>query len=171
MPRNVEIKARLHDPGTALAAAAALGNSPPRIIRQVDTFFRCDRGRLKLREFGDGTGELIFYDRPDSGGPRTSRYTICPAADPRRLADVLGQACGSIGTVSKTRTLVMAGRTRIHLDEVADLGWFLELEVVLEPDEPEAAGRAEAFDLMEKLGVDPGDLITGAYLDLLNRPG
>ncbi|MBU2500702.1 class IV adenylate cyclase [bacterium] len=171
MPRNVEIKARLHDPEAALAAAAALGTSPPVIIRQVDTFFRSSRGRLKLRDFGDGKGELIFYDRPDREGPKTSHYAICPVDDPRVLTEVLGPACGTTGTVSKTRTLVMAGRTRIHLDEVADLGWFLELEVVLEPDEPEAAGMAEAFALMEKLGVDRSDLVTGAYLDLLGRSG
>ena len=69
--------------------------------------------------------------------------------------------------MQKTRTLLLVGRTRVHLDRVQGLGHFLELEVVLEDDEPLEAGIAEAHDIMARLGVAPAQLIEGAYLDLL----
>jgi predicted adenylyl cyclase CyaB len=72
--------------------------------------------------------------------------------------------------VIKHRTLLMAGRTRIHLDRVQDLGEFVELEVVLREDESADDGIAEAHQLMKHLGVSPDQLIEGAYLDMLKRP-
>ena len=44
---------------------------------------------------------------------------------------LLSPAYGQVGRVRKSRTLFLAGRTRIHLDRVEGLGDFLELEVVL----------------------------------------
>ena len=49
------------------------------------------------------------------------------------------------------------------------LGHFLELEVVLEDEEPLETGIQEAHDIMARLGVEPSQLIEGAYLDLLAK--
>ena len=42
---------------------------------------------------------------------------------------LLTAALGVRGQVIKTRTLYIAGQTRIHIDQVQGLGDFLELEV------------------------------------------
>ena len=63
----------------------------------------------------------------------------------------------------------IVGRTRVHLDEVEQLGSFVELEVVLDDDEPVEAGRREAAVLMAALSLSPSDLVSGAYIDLLER--
>jgi len=165
---NVEIKARVRDPERFAAAAAALGDGPAREIPQHDVFFRVPRGRLKLRRFADGSGELIQYARPDRTGPSTSEYVLVPTAAPDALRDALARALGEAGEVVKRRRLWLAGRTRIHLDDVAGLGHFMELEVVLRPGEDPDAGRTEARALMARLGVTETDLIDKAYVDLLN---
>ena len=67
----------------------------------------------------------------------------------------------------KHRTLFMIGRTRVHLDRVDGLGQFLELEVVLENQETSASGTAVAQELMADLGIEPSQLVEGAYIDLL----
>ena len=167
MPRNVEIKARAGDPARLRALAMALADGPPVVIEQTDTFFAAGSGRLKLRRFADGTGELIGYDRPDAAGPKTSRYGIAPVADGAALLAVLSTALPVRGVVRKRRELLLCGRTRIHLDQVEGLGHFLELEVVLAEGEGLAAGEAEARALMARLEVNRADLVTGAYLDLL----
>jgi predicted adenylyl cyclase CyaB len=69
--------------------------------------------------------------------------------------------------VRKTRYLYLVGQTRIHLDEVEGLGQFMELEVVMREGQTEAEGQAIAQDLMASLGVERGDLLEGAYMDLL----
>jgi len=168
MARNVEIKARVRDAARLRALALAVGEEPLELIRQRDTFYHVNRGRLKLREFADGTGELIAYERPDRPGPRTSRYTISPAPDPARLHAALTQALGVRGVVAKERTLIRRGRTRIHLDRVTGLGDFVELEVVLTADESEADGRAVALELMARLEIDERDLMEQAYIDQMD---
>jgi predicted adenylyl cyclase CyaB len=167
MPRNIEIKARIDAIATLRPRAAAIATQGPVEIRQDDTFFRCNNGRLKLRDFGDGRGELIFYQRADSAGPKTSHYVLTPTADPAGLREALQSAWGAIGRVRKQRTLYLAGRTRIHLDEVEALGAYVELEVVLADGEGAEAGEREARALMDRLGIVPASLVEGAYLDLL----
>lgn len=142
--------------------------SGPTKISQDDTFFKCDTGRLKLRAFPDGSGELIFYKRENAGGPKTSFYEIVPTAVADSLRSALTQAYGQVGRVKKERTVYMVGRTRVHIDQVEGLGSFMELEVVLAEDESEDKGMQEAYELMVNLGITEDALIDQAYVDLIN---
>ena len=167
MARNIEIKARIESVAILGERAAAFADEGPIEIEQDDTFFRCDAGRLKLRTFANGEGELIFYRRSDQQGPKESFYVRTPTAAPDSLREALTLAYGQAGRVRKRRTLFLAGRTRIHLDVVENLGHFLELEVVLRENELTEAGVLEAEELIQRLGVNPSHLIDRAYVDLL----
>ena len=83
---------------------------------------------------------------------------------------MLKLAYGIRGIVRKTRYLYLVGQTRIHLDDVEGLGQFMELEVVLKEEQSNEEGQKIAEDLMSALGVERGDLIDGAYMDLLEKP-
>jgi predicted adenylyl cyclase CyaB len=171
LSRNIEIKARIAGVAALFPRAAALADTGPVEILQEDTFFRCEAGRLKLRMFSEDLGELIFYRRADRKGPRESFYLRSPTTAPRILRESLALAYGEVGRVRKQRTLFLSGRTRIHLDRVEGLGEFLELEVVMGDADDAAAGpaeaEAEAFDLMDKLGIGREQLVDVAYVDLL----
>ena len=167
MPRNIELKARIDSVEAMLPVARALADGPPQSIAQDDTFFVCANGRLKLRDFGDGSGELIHYQRADTAGPKLSDYVRVPTSEPAALREALGRVQGVLGRVRKTRWLLLAGPTRIHLDRVEGLGDFLELEVVLRDDQSEAEGVAMADALLQALGVSPTQRLAGAYLDLM----
>lgn len=167
MARNVEIKARVADLAAVENRARAIATSGPQDIAQDDTFFTCPRGRLKLREFADGTGQLIHYLRADESGPKTSDYVISPTASPATLRESLARALGVVGRVRKRRRLYLVDRTRIHLDDVEGLGAFLELEVVLREGEGAESGDAEAARIMRLLGIDEAQLVRGAYVDQL----
>ena len=166
--RNVEIKARIASVEAMTPRVAALADQGPIEIEQDDTFFRCERGRLKLRAFSVAEGQLIFYRRPDQAGPKESFFVISPTASPDSLREALSLAFGIAGRVRKHRTLYLVGRTRVHLDQVEGLGHFLELEVVLREGESAEAGVKEARALMAALGIADDQLIDGAYVDLLS---
>ncbi|MEW4563803.1 class IV adenylate cyclase [Bremerella sp. JC770] len=169
MARNIEIKARLSQRSELEDRIVSIADSGPIVLKQVDQFFRVPEGRLKLRQINDEHAELIFYRRSDSAGPKTSDYSRVPIVHPDQLSQLLGSALEPLGIVKKTRTLYLVGQTRIHLDDVEDLGSYLELEVVLESSQTEAEGQAIAHQLMEKLAIDAKDLVVGAYVDHLAK--
>jgi predicted adenylyl cyclase CyaB len=169
MPTNIEIKARVRDFSDLKRRAEALSDSPLEVIPQEDTFFVTPKGRLKLRVLAPDRAQLVYYERPDHDGPKRSDYFIFNTNDPENLKTTLKLALGVRGVVKKTRYLYLVGQTRVHLDDVAGLGYFMELEVVLRDDQSDNDGQAIANDLMKKLGVEPTDLIEGAYMDLLEK--
>lgn len=168
MPKNVEIKARLADSERAQHTARQISGSDPEVIHQHDIFFATRSGRLKLRMFPDGSGELIAYHRQDTADIRTSSYRMARTADARVLREILAKlGATTVGEVRKHRLLYLVGQTRVHLDRVEGLGDFLEFEVVLRDGQSESSGAVIARDLMAAFGIDHNDLIAGAYVDLL----
>jgi predicted adenylyl cyclase CyaB len=167
MPVNIEIKARVDDFDVLSARAEALSDVPVKVIPQEDTFFNTEKGRLKLRMLAPDLGYLIYYERPDRDGPKRSEYHLAKTNEPENLKTALALALGVRGVVRKTRYLYMVGQTRIHLDEVDGLGYFMELEVVMREGQSDAEGQAIAEDLMRRLGVREEALIEGAYMDLI----
>ena len=169
MARNVEIKARVQSLDAIRRLVIALTPSPPELISQIDTFFVVPRGRLKVRQFTDGSGELIAYDRADQAGPKASSYKVVSCADANALCAVLSRLLAVRGRVVKRRELFLVDRTRVHLDDVEHLGTFVELEVVLRDEESIEDGRREASELMHRLGIAPESLVSSAYIDLLEQ--
>jgi len=169
MSRNIEIKARISAVCALYEKTSLLADAGPTDLAQEDVFFNCREGRLKLRMFADGSGELIFYRRRDQAGPKESFYIRSPTTSPGSLCEALILAYGEVGRVKKQRTLFLVGRTRVHLDRVEGLGDFLELEVVLGDDETAEGGIREAHALMRQLGIGADQLIENAYIDLLSQ--
>jgi predicted adenylyl cyclase CyaB len=169
MPANIEIKARVHDFAGLQERAEQLSDTLCQVIPQEDIFFNCPHGRIKLRVLGPQHGQLVYYVRQDIAGPKHSEYKIFETDDPASLKLILSEAFGVRGVIIKVRYLYMAGQTRIHLDDVKGLGKFMELEVVLRPDQTDGNGQAIAKYLMEQLGVREQDLIETAYMDMLEK--
>jgi predicted adenylyl cyclase CyaB len=168
LPSNIELKARARNFEAIKLRAEQLSDTPVQVIFQEDTFFNTPQGRLKLRVLADHA-ELIYYTRPDQDGPKRSDYHITRSNEPENLKRVLGLAYGVRGVVKKRRYLYVVEQTRIHLDDVEGLGQFMELEVVMQDGRSDAEGQAIAEGLMSALGVERGDLIEGAYMDLLEK--
>lgn len=171
MARNVEIKASI--PSSAFAKlkarVAGLADGEPVLLKQIDSFFDSQKGRLKLREFSNGRAELLYYERQDLLGPKTSNYMRIEIDSAAEVKSLLTASNGLLGVVTKRRELSFIGQTRIHLDEVEGLGTFLELEVVLDENETSAVGMAIAEELMNRLRIQPDQLISNSYFDLLDE--
>ncbi|CAG9574905.1 unnamed protein product [Danaus chrysippus] len=172
--RNVEIKAVVHDMEKICKIAEELSGGPPEIIHQDDTFYKTNNGRLKMRIYADKSATLVRYSRSDVSGPKLSDYDLLEFSNNetetiKQLDDILRKCMGARGRVVKERKLYMVGQTRVHIDKVEDLGDFMEIEVVLCPEQTLEEGQDIAKDIQTKLGVRDEDLIQCAYVDLLEK--
>ena len=169
MKSNVEIKAKITDFEELRKLIEHLCSPDPIVLNQRDIYYDAKNGRLKLRIFSVNEGELIYYERQNIEGPKRSDYSIYKTTEPVKLNETLNSSLKVIGVVEKRRTVYLYGQTRIHLDEVNNLGNFIELEVVLKTDQDFEEGISIAKEIIETLGINDKDLIKGSYIDLINN--
>ena len=162
---NVECKARDGDPEATAQRCAALGAVDHGVLHQRDTYFAGARGRLKLRDEDPGGSRLIAYQRPDSTADTESRYVLAAVAEPAAVREALDAALGTTVEVVKRRRLFIYDNVRIHLDDVDELGTFIELEGVV--DDNLERTRATVARLRAELGIAQDALVAAGYSDLL----
>jgi adenylate cyclase class IV len=173
---NLELKVRTDAAGLALAqqrlVAAGIAR---RELEQIDTYFAARQGRLKLREINavgeEPAAELIAYARPSVVGPRWSTYHRLPiaVAQVAALRAALATTIGVAVVVAKRREVGIRERTRVHLDRVEGLGYFVELETVVASEDHRAGAADELAATAAWLGlaVAGPDVIAESYADLL----
>lgn len=164
--KNIEIKAKIHNYDRVKRLVEELCPIPIQTEQQEDTFFNTPKGRLKLRET-IGESAIMYYDRPNSHGPKQSDIALSFTNNPDTLKSVLSKSIGIRGVVKKRRILYKYAQTHIHLDDVEGLGKFIELEVVLMENKSAEDGNKIVQDLMEKFDIQNSDLIDVAYIDLI----
>jgi adenylate cyclase class IV len=163
--RNIELKAIDPDPSRSLAVCRALGAEDRGTIAQCDTYFEVARGGLKLREEQPGRPHLIQFERASEPQQRESRYRIIEVSD----GEALCAAIGIRGVVVKRRRLLLWQGVRIHLDEVEQLGTFIELEAVAPADSNLDHEHRLVAELRDALGITDERLIALGYAAQLLR--
>jgi predicted adenylyl cyclase CyaB len=168
--RNVELKARDRAPARTLRRALTAGAVEAGVLEQRDTYFRVQRrGRLKLREEHGQPALLVAYARADGDKPRPSEYELVAVPDPEALRRTLAHVLGVVRVVEKRRRLLLWEQTvRLHLDDVRDLGTFLEIEAVAAPESDLAQEREQVDRLAEALRIRRADLVARSYVDLFD---
>jgi len=166
MNQNIELKTRFADHAKAKRILRALGAKAQKPMSQVDTYFHCKTGRLKLREMPDRT-ELIWYRRPDGSRPRASNYIVVKITDAKGIKIALSSALGLRGVVRKRRQWFLWKNVRIHLDTIQGLGRFIEFEAVIGPKETPAEGHDRIALLCRQLGITKRHVLRNSYVDIL----
>jgi adenylate cyclase, class 2 len=101
-----------------------------------------------------------------------SNYHLVPVLDPDATAAALADALGVRAVVEKARRLLLWRNVRIHLDTVAGLGSFVELEAVSDLPGGLVAEEAKIAELRGALNIADDLLVARGYADLLERmPG
>ena len=164
---NVEIKAICRDQERIRRILLEKNADYAGTDHQVDTYFKSRKGRLKLRE-GTIENNLIWYERADQAGPKTSHCILYKTEKGSVLKNILSETMGVMVIVDKEREIYFIDNIKIHLDLVKGLGTFLEIEAQSkEGDKSEAFLNRQCFQLMEKFGVKKDDLLSDSYSDLL----
>src|SRR5262245_58792643 len=131
MARNIEIKVRVADFDAMRRAVGALGARWSATEQQVDRYFELDgSARLKLRTINGQKAQLIRYHRPETTSVRCSDYDITPVRDHEAEACLVPKG-KPVVTIRKRREIFLRDNVRFHLDQVEELGTFLELEAVV----------------------------------------
>jgi homotetrameric cytidine deaminase len=168
--RNVEFKARDPHPDATLQAALAHGAADEGILHQRDVYFGARDGRLKLRIQPDGA-QLIGYQRANAAEARLSAYHLADVPDPEATIAALDATLGITVEVVKRRRLLLWRDVRIHLDDVDDLGHWVELEAVAPPESDLADEHAKVAELREVLGIGDELLVADGYAAMLLAQG
>ena len=167
MHLNIEIKARCSDPSVIRQILLEKNARFVGTDHQVDTYFKVPHGRLKLRE-GNIENALIHYQRNNQEGPKRSEVILYKSKSSPDLKAALTAANGILKIVDKRREIYFIDNVKFHLDEIIDLGSFVEIEAI---DKNGSIGQAKLDEqcnyFMNLFGIKKGDLIAGSYADLI----
>ena len=164
---NIEIKARTSSTAAIREYLISHGAEQRGTDLQTDTYFNTRKGRLKLRQ-GKIENNLIYYERGESNGPRQSNFSLMEVKDPENLKAILSAASGIKIVVEKKREIYFIANVKFHLDELARLGNFVEIEASnrYAPLSVEKL-REQCNFYMKEFGIRQADLLQGSYSDML----
>ena len=99
------------------------------VNHQIDTYFKVEHGRLKLRE-GNVENNLIHYFRENTESPKQSKVSLFKSEPDSTLKQILVNSIGVLTVVDKKREIYFIENVKFHIDTVKDLGTFVEIEAI-----------------------------------------
>ncbi|HWN88703.1 MAG TPA: class IV adenylate cyclase [Chitinophagaceae bacterium] len=166
---NVEIKAICNDPSLVRDYLITHNATFKGIDEQTDTYFNVTVGRLKLRE-GNIENNLIFYNRSNHAGPKSSHFHLVKIEDANGLREVLERSCGIKMIVRKRREIYYIDNVKFHIDEMPGLGSFIEIEagnILANKSEAELLEQCNFY--LKEFEIKDEDLVAESYSDMLMK--
>lgn len=163
MPVNLEIKVKLTSHKKVKSLLEKMGAKNQGVLKQKDIYYKTSSGLLKMRVMADKI-ELIKYNRVENGADRWSNYDIVILSG-AKVQEFFASVLEIETIVEKSRELWLFDNTRIHLDRVKNLGYFLELETLVLSGKKDAQKR---FDFMvNALGLEFNAQLRSSYRNLM----
>lgn len=171
---EIEVKASVEDPKQIERSLIELGATPIGIESQADTYYNApyrDFGKtdeaLRIRVH-EGKSILTYKGPKIDMVSKTRQELQTDIGD----ADNMGNILSSLGffpvaTVSKKRKNFRIGDFYISLDEVRNLGSFVEVEVSLKDTRNYQEKVESIFKFIAKLGIQQDSTIRKSYLEML----
>lgn len=164
---NIEIKAKCEEPNRIRKILEKDNARFEGLDHQIDTYFKTEEGRLKLRQ-GRIENFLVSYNRINQKGPKRSIVKLYKTnEDSESLKDILTQHYGIKCIVNKQREIYYIDNIKFHIDTVAELGNFVEIEACSDNPKDEDKLRNQTEEYMKKFEINEEDLIDKSYSDLI----
>lgn len=164
---NIEIKARSRNINKIRKILESRKAEFKGIDHQIDTYFKINKGKLKLRE-GNIEKSLIYYERKEQKGPKQSNIILYNSPNYPSLKDMLIKSLGILVIVDKQREIYFIKNIKFHIDKVKGLGSFVEIEAIhtgKSIDKDKLLDQCHKY--MKLFNIKNVDLITCSYSDLL----
>jgi len=164
---NIEIKAKSNNQDEIRKILKSKKADFKGIDHQIDTYFKINFGRLKLRE-GEIENHLIYYQRENKKGPKQSDIILFKSNPKSSLKKILTKALGILIVVNKKREIYFIDNVKFHIDLVKNLGAFVEIEAI---DSNGSIGKNKLMRqcqfFLDLFKIAQKDLISVSYSDLL----
>ncbi len=163
-----EIKATFADPLALENSLIANGAVYKGLDHQVDTYFVVPNGRLKLRQ-GSIENTLIYYKRVEANGIKSSDVKFVPLEEGQveGIKNLLLALHDLLVVVDKQRKIFFIENVKFHIDQVKDLGAFIEIEAIGKYGQAYAELSDQCKNYMERFGIKNQDCLNVSYSDML----
>lgn len=164
---NFEFKASTNDLSRPRKILEEHGAVFAGLDHQIDTYFECKTGRLKLRE-GNIEHSLIHYSRKDVAGAKQSDVSLAHLQAGSGIREVLMAALEVLIIVDKRREIFFLDNIKFHLDMVEGLGTFVEVEAIDDGSLHIDFLRSQCELWATRFGIEPEHYVSKSYSDLLH---
>lgn len=177
---EVEIKVPVVDENQLITQLKMMGFAKSKSMRESDIYFDNEQAQIKNSDGAlricscenrtDHTSNVFLTYK----GPKMDAISMTRKEFETQIGDMETgkQILMSLGfnrlySVVKTRQYYVLGQVTACLDQVEDLGTFLELEIIVENDDEKEQALSVLLDLIKRLGYKKEDLIRRSYLSML----
>jgi len=133
--------------------------------------------RIRTRQHHSNHHQVIMDDRPLNEltykGPKVdplskTRIELSVGLDDSREAGIILTQLGfkAIAEVTKIRSFYVIRDITVSIDDVIDVGLFLELERVVDGENQIIPAREDIFEVVRELGLNPEESIRDSYLEM-----
>ncbi|MBM3303980.1 MAG: class IV adenylate cyclase [Candidatus Aenigmarchaeota archaeon] len=171
---EVEVKARIKDIGSVRKSLESAGAKFDGSVEHTDAYFKARGFEKKLQ----GPGDWILRIRTGSGKTALTMKVLTELLgawveyetaienpeQTRRMLETMGMA--NVFTLNKKRICGRLGEFEVLLDDVKELGKYLE--VSLDSEEKEGA-RKRILKFMKKIGIEDDDIEKRGYGEIIGE--
>ena len=173
--REIEVKAHLRDMESFLKQASAKGIVFGPSVIQDDTTYETTMpyddpawNIFRIRQQGGTSILTMKYKASSRSRDNHERETVIEDAE--QVADMLARVGYTIGVrIRKTRKTARYQGLEICLDEVDDLGAFVEIEKLASDEADVDAIQKDLWEILLELGVEPNDRVHKGYDTLMHE--
>ncbi|NHI83891.1 MAG: class IV adenylate cyclase [Candidatus Thorarchaeota archaeon] len=187
LPVEVEVKIAIDDPEKIRLALADIGARKTNVERQIDTYYdhpcksfsETDEAlRIRVRTPHSNAHVEMPYFGPlkemTYKGSKLdliskTRTEISIGLEDENNAELLLGHLGfkEVARIIKNRSFYKINDISISIDDVIDVGTFLELERLVFDESKIESARDDIFAILKRLGLDGSPSIRKSYLELL----
>ncbi|MBC5991399.1 class IV adenylate cyclase [Pontibacter cellulosilyticus] len=167
MYADITIKARCDNPAEVESILLGLNATYQGQDVQTDTYYESEYGKLKHRQ-GNIENVLIHYNRTRLEEAHQTEVLLYLKNPSAATVAAVCQGKRILGQVKKRRKIFFIDNVKFHLDQIQDLGTFVEIEAIdLEGSVGTEVLQQQCDYYKEMLQIQDEDIITSAYTDLL----
>jgi len=137
------------------------------VDNQVDTYLKVEEGRLKIRK-GDIENCLVYYNREYKEDSKQSNVELYSLLKHSYLEKIIRKTHDILVIIDKKREIYFINNLKFHIDDVQELGKFVEIEAISENEKIPLEKIKKQCEYYKSLfGINNKDLIKDSYSDML----